>query len=210
MPLPACTRRSVLAAGFATAVTTVASGGRAQQRIVMNDASRLNPTPVMKRWQPKTDPKDAFIEQLRAELKEAAAARRPVAVGAARHSMGGQSLPRDGVAITLDGRSLVADTAAGTYRVDAGARWAEVIRALDPIGFSPAIMQSNNDFGVASTFCVNAHGWPVPHGPFGSTVRSMRLVLADGSLVDCSKTQNGELFALAMGGYGLFGIWNSH
>ena len=206
MPHPTHTRRTVLAAGLATAATTFAGTGSAQQRIVMNDASRLNPTPVVKHWQPQTDPKDAFVERLRTELKEAASAKRPVAVGAARHSMGGQSLPRDGVAITLDGRALVADSAAGTYRVDAGARWVDVIRALDPIGFSPAIMQSNNDFGVASTFCVNAHGWPVPHGPFGSTVRSVRLMLADGSLVDCSKTQNEELFALAVGGYGLFGV----
>jgi FAD/FMN-containing dehydrogenase len=67
-------------------------------------------------------------------------------------------------------------------------------------------MQSNNDFGVASTFCVNAHGWPVPHGPFGSTVRALRMLLADGSLVTCSREENAELFAHAMGGYGLFGI----
>jgi len=206
MPRPTYTRRAVIASGLGTAAAIVTGPGSASQRIIMNDASRLDPTPVMTHWQPKTNPKDVFIGSLRAELREAASARRPVAVGAARHSMGGQSLPRDGVAITLDGRSLVANTAAGIYRIDAGARWSDVIQALDPIGFSPAIMQSNNDFGVASTFCVNAHGWPVPHGPFGSTVRSLRLVLADGSLVECSKTQNGELFSLAMGGYGLFGV----
>jgi FAD/FMN-containing dehydrogenase len=82
--------------------------------------------------------------------------------------MGGQSLPRDGTAVTLDSRRVQPDTSAGMYRADAGARWADVIKALDPIGFSPTVMQSNNDFGVASTFCVNAHGWPIPHGPFGS------------------------------------------
>jgi FAD/FMN-containing dehydrogenase len=67
-------------------------------------------------------------------------------------------------------------------------------------------MQSNHDFGVAATFSVNAHGWPVPYGPFGSTVRSMRLMLADGTVINCSRTENQELFQLAMGGYGLFGI----
>jgi FAD/FMN-containing dehydrogenase len=81
-----------------------------------------------------------------------------------------------------------------------------VIHTLDPLGFSPLVMQSNNDFGVASTFCVNAHGWPVPRGPFGSTVRSLRMILTDGSLVTCSRTENSELFGLAMGGYGLFGV----
>src|SRR5262249_38396200 len=117
-----------------------------------------------------------------------------------------QSLPRDGTAITLRSPRIEPDAAAGLYRVNAGARWADVIKSLDPIGFSPTVMQSNNDFGVASTFCVNAHGWPIPHGPFGSTVRSLRMVLADGSLVTCSPTENADLFAHAMGGYGLFGI----
>ena len=68
-------------------------------------------------------------------------------------------------------------------------------------------MQSNHDFGVAATFSVNAHGWPVPYGPFGSTVRvappDARL---RASVVTCSPTENAELFALAMGGYGLFGV----
>lgn len=196
----------MLRAGLAAAAVAVAGPAGAETRLILNDASRLNPTPVFKHWQPKTDSEDAFIAGLRDELKSAAAAKRPVAIGAARHSMGGQSLPRDGVAMTLDGRALEADTGAGTYRVDAGARWAEVIRSLDPIGFSPAVMQSNHDFGVASTFCVNAHGWPVPHGPFGTTVRSFRLMLADGTLVECSRGDNGELFSLVMGGYGLFGV----
>lgn len=206
MPQLAYTRRSLLLSGVAVAATALAGPARSQKRLVLNDASRLNPTPVIKHWRASADPKDAFIESLRAELKEAASARRPVAVGAARHSMGGQSLPRDGVAITFGGSSLEIDTSAGTYRADAGARWVDVIRALDPIGFSPAVMQSNNDFGVAATFCVNAHGWPVPRAPFGSTVRSLRLMLADGSLIECSRMENSELFSLAMGGYGFFGI----
>lgn len=195
----------MLRAGLAAAAFAAAPAV-AETRLILNDASRLNPTPVFKHWRPNTDPTDDFIANLRDELKAAAAAGRPVAVGAARHSMGGQSLPRDGVAMTLDGHALQPDTAAGTYRVNAGARWSEVIRTLDPIGFSPAIMQSNHDFGVASTLSVNAHGWPVPHGPFGTTVRSFRLMLADGSLVECSRTDNSELFSLVMGGYGLFGV----
>ena len=66
-------------------------------------------------------------------------------------------------------------------------------------------MQSNNDFGVAATFCVNAHGWPVPFGPMGATVRSFRMVLPTGDLVTCSRRENAEIFNLTMGGYGLTG-----
>ena len=201
------TRRDFIGGAVAvTASATLARRARAAPRPILNDASRLSPTPVAKHWRADAANPDDFIARLRAELAEATAAKRPVAVGVARHSMGAQSLPHDGTAITLRGRKPRLDTAAKTYRVDAGTRWSEVILALDPAGFSPAVMQSNNDFGVGSTFCVNSHGWPVPYGPFGATVRSMRLMVADGSIVDCSREQNSELFALAMGGYGLFGI----
>jgi FAD/FMN-containing dehydrogenase len=81
-----------------------------------------------------------------------------------------------------------------------------VIRKLDAIGFSPVVMQSNNDFGVASTFSVNAHGWPVPFSGCGSTVRAITMLLADGTLVNCSRREHADLFRHAMGGYGLVGV----
>jgi len=179
---------------------------QASQRTILNDASRLSPTPVAKHVTIAKPGQDDLIARIRAELKEAAEAGRPFAASVARHSMGGQSLPRDGTAVSLAGGALEMDTAAKTYRTTAGNRWSDVIGILDPKGFSPAVMQSNSDFGVGSTFCVNAHGWPVPHGPFGSTVKAIRLVLADGTLMQCSRTENAELFGLAMGGYGLFGV----
>jgi FAD/FMN-containing dehydrogenase len=67
-------------------------------------------------------------------------------------------------------------------------------------------MQSNNDFGVASTYSVNAHGWPVTFSGGGTTVRRMTMMLADGSVVRCSREENAELFRAAMGGYGLLGV----
>ncbi|MGJ5023854.1 FAD-binding oxidoreductase [Bradyrhizobium oligotrophicum] len=201
-------RRRFLGAAATAAALPLARmpRARAELRTILNDASRLNPTPVAKHVVIRKPATDDLIARLRAELKEAAAAKRPVTAAVARHSMGGQSLPRDGTAITLDGGAIELDTAAKTYRTAAGNRWWDVIAALDPKGFSPAVMQSNSDFGVGSTFCVNAHGWPVPYGPFGSTVKSIRMLLADGTLVQCSRTENAELFGLAMGGYGLFGL----
>jgi len=164
------------------------------------------PTRVAAHLTVKGPPQDAMIGQLRTALAEAVKANRPFIASAARHSMGGQSLAENGTALTLDQDWLEADTAAKTYRVAAGTRWSTIISKLDAIGFSPAVMQSNNDFGVASTFSVNAHGWPVPFSACGSTVRSIRLMTADGNLLTCSRTENTELFNHAMGGYGLFGV----
>jgi FAD/FMN-containing dehydrogenase len=173
---------------------------------VLDDASQLSPTPVASHLVISEDPRAGAVERIRAALADARAARRPFIASAARHSMGGQSLARAGTVATLDQRWLEADTARKVYRVAAGVRWSTVIASLDALGFSPAVMQSNNDFGVASTFSVNAHGWPVPFSGCGSTVRALTMILADGTVVRCSRTENTELFRHAMGGYGLFGV----
>lgn len=172
---------------------------------ILNDASELSATPVHKHIVMKEDPGAVLVDRLRSEMGEARAEGRPINIGAARHSMGGQAIPRDGHAITFDNGFAEIDSAARTYRTHAGARWSQVIAALDPAGLSPQVMQSNHDFGVAATFCVNAHGWAVPFGPMGATVLAIDLLLPDGALVRCSRTENPELFAMSMGGYGLTG-----
>lgn len=190
-----------IAPGERLPVTPPQAGGD-----LLDDASHLSPTRVAKHLTFTQDRRDRLIEAVRRELSEAKAAGRPVVASAARHSMGGQSLQAGGSVLTLDKGWLEPDQAAGTCRVSAGMRWSEVISRLDAIGFSPKVMQSNHDFGVASTFSVNAHGWPVPWSAFGSTVRSITMVLPDGGMVVCSRQENTELFNLAMGGYGLFGV----
>lgn len=172
----------------------------------LNDASGLSETPIHKHIMLSTPPDERLVATLRREIQEAQSEGRPVNAGAARHSMGGQAIPRDGHAVTFDNTFLELDTAGRSFSAHAGIRWAQVIAHLDPVNFSPLVMQSNNDFGIAATFCVNAHGWPVKHGPMGATVKSFRLLLADGELITCSRTENPEIFKMTMGGYGLSGI----
>ena len=171
---------------------------------VLDDASELSATPVTSNPTLAAPPGPAFEEEVAALIRRAEG--RSLAASAARHSMGGQSLARDGHCLTLDQRQVEPDPAGGVYRAAAGVRWRDVIARLDPLGFSPAVMQSNNDFGVASTFSVNAHGWPVPHSGQGSTVRRVRMIDARGRALTCSRHENAEMFAAMMGGYGLFGV----
>ena len=191
--------------GFGTSIPTGKSLHE-NASLILNDASGLNETPVSNHLVIKQNPDDAMFAQLRSLLADARERNEPFCTSAARHSQGGQSLPRNGIALTLEQDWLEPDVFKGTYRVSAGMRWHQVIEALDRIGWSPKVMQSNHDFGVASTFCVNAHGWPVPFSAMGSTVRSIKLMLADGALVTCSRMENQDLFNLSMGGYGLTGI----
>lgn len=173
---------------------------------VLNDASQMNPTKIYKHITINSGLDIEYTNRIRALLSDAVNNDRPFIASTARHSMGGHSLPEEGLALTLSQTWIEADKANKTYRVAAGTRWSTVITELDKIGFSPAVMQSNNDFGVAGTFSVNAHGWPVPFGPMGSTVRSLRLMQHDGDVITCSRQANPEIFAHAMGGYGLMGI----
>lgn len=172
---------------------------------MLNDASLLSATPVHRHSILTQDPGAALSEAIRAEMREARAAGRCVNVGAARHSMGGQAIPRDGHALTFANGVVEIDSARQVFRAHAGARWSQVIAALDPAGFSPMIMQSNNDFGVAATFCVNAHGWPVPFGPMGASVEAIEMILPSGEDIRASRSENADLFNMTMGGYGLTG-----
>ncbi len=213
------TRRAILLAGGATLgglagakltskVPSVAGTKSLQPAGLantLNDASGLNETPIFRHITLQENPGENLIRRIRFEIDEARREGRPVNVGAARHSMGGHAIPRDGQAITYDNGFVDLNTRDNVFRAHAGARWSDVIRALDPLGFGPKVMQSNNDFGVAATFCVNAHGWPAPHGPMGSTVKSIVMVRPDGEIVRCSRTENAPLFFLTMGGYGLTG-----
>ena len=175
------------------------------QGTFLNDASGLSPTPVHKHITLTQDPGSALVDALRSEMRAARSEGRSVNIGAARHSMGAQAIPRSGHAVSFDNGLVQADIANGTARVHAGARWSQVIAALDPMGWGPKVMQSNHDFGVAATFCVNAHGWPVRLGPMGSTVRAFEIVLPDGSEQRVTRESDPALFGMTMGGYGLTG-----
>ncbi len=67
-------------------------------------------------------------------------------------------------------------------------------------------MQSINIFSVGGTLSVNAHGIDPMPGPVAPTVRSMRIMMSSGDTVKASPAENAELFAHALGGYGLFGV----
>src|SRR6516164_4111770 len=113
--------RCALLVGAAAAAVGVrsAAGQTPPTPLQLDDASQLNRIPIARHWQPTQVTGDAWLDALRAELKAAAAEGRPVSVGAARHSMGGQALPPAGVAMTFDIR------ASGTAPPGGASAWIE-------------------------------------------------------------------------------------
>jgi FAD/FMN-containing dehydrogenase len=171
-----------------------------------DDASRLSRTRVAEVWPVPADPARAEA-QLRDLLRRAREQKLGVSVAGARHSMGGHTIAPDGVVIDmLPFKGLELDAERNVLRAGAGARWAEVIPFLDAHGLSVAVMQSNNDFSVGGSLSVNCHGWQHDKAPIAGTVESFRLMTADGTVHRCSRAENAELFAHALGGYGLFGV----
>ena len=172
----------------------------------IDDASRMNRTHVA---EVRAIPADsaAAENQLRDIIKLARSKRLRVAIAGARHSMGGHTIYPEGIVLDMlpfNRMELNAETQ--TLHVGAGARWSEIVPYLDSRGYSVAIMQSNNNFSVGGSLSVNCHGWQHNQPPIASTVKSFRLMKADGAVVHCSRSENAELFSLALGGYGLFGV----
>lgn len=171
----------------------------------IDDASRLNPT-RMQLVQVSSELSIAK-EQLRTVLKDAKAQGKKVAMAGSRHTMGGQTIYPDGISLDMTQfKQMQLDTATQILTVHSGAVWSDVVPYLNQQGYSVAVMQSNNDFSVGGTMSANAHGWQHNSPPFASTVESFRLMLADGTVVQCSRKENTEIFSLVLGGYGLFGI----
>jgi FAD binding domain len=171
-----------------------------------DDASRLNSSQPMEVIKLETEP-DPAEKQLAELVKRATREGLHISISGAQHSMGGHTLYPGGIALDMHPfNHLELDEKALILTAGAGARWSEVIPYLDQRGYAVSVMQTNNDFSVGGSISVNCHGWQNDMPPIASTVRSFRILTASGKVVRCSRTENRELFSLALGGYGLFGV----
>ncbi|RZA34335.1 MAG: FAD-binding oxidoreductase, partial [Lysobacteraceae bacterium] len=131
-----------------------------------------------------------------------------IAVGGGRYSMGGQVAITGGLHLDMRGmnRLIRLDARARVARVQAGMRWRDLQDALDPLGLAVHTMQSYANFTVGGAVSVNAHGRYVGNGPMVNSVRALQLVLADGSVVEATRSRHADLFRAAVGGYGAVGV----
>jgi FAD/FMN-containing dehydrogenase len=145
--------------------------------------------------------------QIVAAIERARREKRALSVAGARHTMGGHTSVEDGIVLDMAGyRAVALDESRDVVKVGSGARWHDVIEKLHARGRSVWVMQSNSSFSVGGSISANAHGWQHDRPPIASTVERFRLVKADGRVVECSRTENEDLFSLVLGGYGLFGV----
>ena len=172
----------------------------AQKGGAINDASCLNKTPIYGLVQV------ASIDDIEEALLFAQENGLKVSIAGVKHSMGGQAFYTDALVLDMTQfNKMSLDEENKILTVQSGATWHDIQNFLHP-KFAVKAMQSTDIFTVGGSISVNAHGMDHQVGALGQTIRSMRIMLPDGSIQRVSRTENPELFHLVVGGYGLFGI----
>jgi hypothetical protein len=104
------------------------------------------------------------------------------------------------------------DQGTGLLQVESGIEWPALMQGyLAAQGNSAewGIRQKQGG-GDHMTLCgalsANAHGHCLGSPPIVGDVEWIEIVASDGTVRKCSRKENSELFALAIGGYGLFGV----
>ena len=181
-----------------------------ESKIVLNDVhSRLNATRVEEFLQPQSTAQVVEIVR-RAKVKNQA-----ISVSGSRHAMGGQQFGRGTIHISTSRMSKVLhfDRERGIIRVEAGIEWPELIeyliQAQQGAASSWSIVQKQTGadrLSLGGALSANIHGRGVRLRPIIQDVEAFTLVDADARVLRVSRTENAELFGLAIGGYGLFGV----
>jgi FAD/FMN-containing dehydrogenase len=212
------TRRQVLKVttqlGAATAlpglVAAAGAGAEDAVGVEVNDVqSQLNATRVRRIARPRS------IDDIQTALRAAREEGRAVSIAGGRHAMGGQQFGRDTILLDMTGfaRVLSFDRTAGRVEVEGGIEWPELIDYLQQAQAGErqqwAIREKQSGVdrvSLGGSLAANIHGRGLRFAPLIADVESFTLLDAAGNLHTCNRRQNTELFALAIGGYGLFGV----
>nr|WP_298719799.1 FAD-binding oxidoreductase [uncultured Steroidobacter sp.] len=186
------------------------SSARDEHREICNDKhSHLNSTSVLGRITPRS------VEDVVSAVRRIAQRGQSLSVAGSCHAMGGQQFATD--AWLLDMRSmdrvLDFDRDRGVIHAQAGITWPDLIRhyviAQRDGASAWGIRQKQTGadrLTLGGAVAANIHGRGLAYGPFVEDIESLSVVLADGSIVECSRARNYDLFRLVVGGYGLFGV----
>src|SRR5438093_2103595 len=182
----------------------------AESGTLVNDIhSRLNATRVAEIVKPPD------VADVCAAIARARSAGRSVSIAGGRHAMGGQQFGE--AALLIDTRALNRvlsfDDENGRITVEGGIQWPQLIEYLNQTQAGRdrqwGIYQKQTGadrLSIAGALACNAHGRGLNLKPIVQQVDAFDIVDAAGELRTCSRSEHPELFRIAIGGYGLFGI----
>lgn len=171
--------------------------------------SKLNRTKVCEIVKPES------AEDIQTSVKKAISAGESISVAGGFHAMGGQQFLTGGILLDMSNmnRVLKFEPEQELIRVEGGIKWDELVAytvstqtdAENQVGIRQK--QTGADrLSIGGALSANIHGRGLQMKPFIGDVESFRIVMASGEILNCSRRENPELFRLAVGGYGLFGI----
>ncbi len=172
--------------------------GNSTERLV-DDVTKINPVVVAKVVVPQS------IEELQEIIRITDG---PISIGGGRFSMGGQTASPASTHIDMRALNKVIDFSVENklIKVQAGIRWCDIQRVVDEQNLSVKIMQTYANFTVGGSLSVNCHGRYIGLGAVILSVKSIEVILADGSMVKASKMENAEIFFACIGCYNAIGV----
>jgi len=194
-----------------SAAPIVAAAARLPQpegELVNDVHTELNPTWVSRIIKPTSS---AEVQSI---VEDAGKRRRVLSVSGSRHAAGGQQFATDSVLLDMRAmnRVLGLDENTGVLHVEAGIEWPELIQGyldLQKEGARWGIRQKQGGaerMTLGGAISANAHGHCLGAAPIVGDLEWIEIVTPDGATKRCSRKENKELFSLAVGGYGLFGV----
>ena len=166
---------------------------------IVNDVTQLNPILVAKVEVPKS------IEELQSIIKNTS---NSISIGGGRFSMGGQTASSHSTHIDMRMLNSVIDFSNENkiIKVQAGIRWCDIQKFIDPHNLSVKIMQTYANFTVGGALSVNCHGRYIGLGSVILSVKSIEVILANSEIVHATKNENPEIFFACIGCYNAIGV----
>ncbi len=203
-------RSSIVSLLLALAIPGLPQNQPSGSGTIVNDVhARLNETRVNRIVTPRS------TQEVQEIVRQARNEGRVISIAGGRHAMGGQQFGTDTILLDTSrlNRVLAFDDKNGLLTVQAGIRWPELLEYLGRAqqGKWPqwGIRQKQTGadrLSIGGALAANAHGRGLRFKPMISDVESFTLVDGQGKVLTCRRNENRELFRLAIGGYGLFGV----
>ena len=123
-------------------------------------------------------------------------------------SYGDASLNRNGGVIRFErlNRFLAWDASRGVVECEAGVTFEDLLRHFVPRGFFPSVTPGTKQVTIGGAIAADVHGKNHHRdGSIANFVEELRLLTGRGEELNCSRTENSELFWATIGGLGLTG-----
>ena len=132
----------------------------------------------------------------------------PILVSGVHYSLGGDVTYPGSLYLDMSdfNQVLKLDVEKKLITVQTGISWQQIQQQIDAHDLALKIMPDAVDFSVGGSLSVNAHGRFVREGAIINSVRSIRIILADGKVYEASPDENPALFYGAIGGFGGVGV----